>query len=94
MTLLQTSNLTPRDLNNLAALKSHTLSLIEIKISHVSFAKGQLLSNIPLPDRSRLVCVVRNGRPITELDAVFLEEKDSVYLVTDDEQTVREAFTV
>lgn len=94
MTLLQTSNLTPRDLNNLAVLKSTGVSLVEVRISHVSYAKGQLLSNIELPDNTRLVCVIRNGRPITELDAVFLEEKDSIYLITDDENSVREAFTI
>ena len=94
MTLLQTSNLTPRDLNNLSVLKVAGLSMVEVRISHVSYAKGQLLSTIELPDNTRLVCVVRNGRPITELDAVFLEEKDSVYLVTDDENSVREAFTI
>lgn len=94
MALLQTTNLAPRDLNNLSTLKGSGLSLVEVRISHVSLAKGQRLSSIPLPDNSRLVCVLRNGRPITELDAVFLEEKDSVYLITDDENTVREAFTV
>ncbi|HEY9745337.1 MAG TPA: hypothetical protein V6C99_03880 [Oculatellaceae cyanobacterium] len=94
MTLLQTSNLTPRDLNNLAILKSYGLSLVEVRISHVARAKGQLLSTIPLPDNTRLVCVLRNGRPITELDAVFLEEKDAIYLLTDDEHTVRETFTL
>jgi NhaP-type Na+/H+ and K+/H+ antiporter len=94
MALLQTSNLTPRDLNNLAALKSAGISLVEVRISHVSHAKGQLLGNIELPDNTRLVCVLRNGRPITELDAVFLEEKDAIYLITDDENSVREAFTV
>lgn len=94
MTMLQTSNLTPRDLNNLAVLKNVGVSLVEVRISHVSHAKGQLLNNIELPDNTRLACVVRNGRPITELDAVFLEEKDAIYLITDDENSVREAFTI
>ena len=94
MTMLQTPSLTPRDLSTLDALKSHGLSMIEIKISQVSFAKGQLLNNISLPENTRVICILRQGKPIVELDAVFLEEKDSVYLITDDEQTVRYAFTV
>jgi NhaP-type Na+/H+ and K+/H+ antiporter len=94
MTMLQMSNLAPRDLNSLSLLKSYGLSLVEVKISQVSFAKGQLLANVRLPENTRLVCVVRKDRPILDLDAVFLEEKDSVYLLTDDEASVRSAFTV
>jgi NhaP-type Na+/H+ and K+/H+ antiporter len=94
MTMLQTPSLTPRDLNNVAALNSHGLSIVEVKISQVSFAKGQLLNNIELPENTRVVCIIRKGKPILELDAVFLEEKDSVYLITDDEKTVRQTFTV
>lgn len=94
MTMLQTPSLSPRDLNNVTALKNHGLSVVEVKISQVSFAKGQLLSNIQLPENTRIICILRNGKPIVELEAVFLEEKDAVYLITDDEMTVREAFTV
>jgi len=94
MTLLKKDSLTPRDLNNLTMLKSVGLSIVEVRISQVSFAKGKLLSNIPLPENTRIVCILRNEKPIVELDAVFLEEKDSVYLITDDEQTVRDTFTV
>lgn len=94
MTNLQALSLTPRDLNNLTLLKSHGLSIVEVKISQVSFAKGQLLSNIKLPENTRVVCLIRNHKAIVELDATFLEEKDSVYLITDDEETVRHVFTV
>ncbi|MCE3235898.1 MAG: hypothetical protein K0Q50_2078 [Vampirovibrio sp.] len=94
MTNLQALSLTPRDLNNVTILKSHGLSLVEVKISQVSFAKGHLLNNIPLPENTRVVCVLRNGKAIVELDAVFLEEKDSIYLITDDEETVRQAFII
>jgi NhaP-type Na+/H+ and K+/H+ antiporter len=94
MTLLQTSQLTPRDISSLTVLKEHDLNLVEVKITPVSFAKGQLLSNIRLPEKTRIVAVLRQGRAITELDAVFLEERDSILLVTDDEKTVRETFTV
>ncbi len=93
-TLLQKPSLTPRDLNSVAALKSHGLSVVEVRISQVSFAKGKLLSNIELPENTRVVCVLRQGKPIVELEAVFLEEKDSVYLITDDEKTLRQTFTV
>lgn|GEM_PF-6651168 len=94
MTMLETSALTPRDLNNITVLKNLGLSLVEVKISQVSFAKGQLLNNISLPENTRIVCVIRNNKPIVELDAVFLEERDSIYLLTDEEQTVRDTFTV
>lgn len=94
MTMLQTPSLTPRDLNNVAALKGHGLAMVEVKISQVSFAKGQLLANIALPENTRVICILRRGKPIVELEAVFLEEKDSIYLITDDENTVRHAFTV
>lgn len=94
MTLLQTESLTPRDVSNLSTLKGTGLELVEVKISQVSYAKGQLLSNIRLPENTRVICVMRNHRPITELEAVFLEERDSVYLMTDDETTVREIFTL
>lgn len=91
---LETSGLTPRDLNNVTILKGHGLSLVEVKISQVSFAKGMLLSNVPLPENTRITCVLRRGKPIVELDAVFLEEGDLVYLITDNERSVRTAFTV
>jgi NhaP-type Na+/H+ and K+/H+ antiporter len=94
MTMLQVNNLTPRDLNSLSALKETGLSLVEVRISQVSFAKGQLLSNIQLPENTRIMCVMRQSRPILDLDAVFLEEKDSIYLLTDEEAAVRAAFTV
>ena len=94
MTMLEASSLTPRDINTITTLKNLGLSIVEVKISQVSFAKGQLLHNISLPENSRIVCVIRNNKPIVELDAVFLEERDSVYLITDDEQTVRNTFTV
>ena len=93
-TIMHIDNLAPRDLNSLSLLKQHGLSLVEIRISQVSFAKGQLLANIRLPESTRLVCVLRGGRAILELEAVFLEEKDSVFLLTDDESAVRAAFTV
>jgi len=92
MTMLQTSNLTPRDLSGMSVLKQHGLSLVEVRISQVSFAKGKLLGNIALPENTRIICVLRNNRAILDLDAVFLEEKDAVYLVTDDEDTVRDTF--
>ena len=94
MSMLQTSTLTPRDINNLSTLKNLGLAIVEVKISQVSFAKGQLLNNIQLPENTRIICVLRNHKPIVELDAVFLEEKDSIYLVTDDEEIVRQVFTV
>jgi NhaP-type Na+/H+ and K+/H+ antiporter len=94
MSMLQTSTLTPRDINNLSTLKDLGLAIVEVKISQVSFAKGQLLNNIQLPENTRIICVLRNHKPIVELDAVFLEEKDSIYLVTDDEEIVRQVFTV
>ncbi|WP_373532118.1 hypothetical protein [Vampirovibrio sp.] len=93
-TTTKNAGLTPRDLNNVAILKHHGLSLVEVKISQVSFAKGMLLNNVPLPESTRVVCVIRAGRPIVELDAVFLEERDLVYLITDNERLVRTAFTV
>lgn len=93
-TTLTHSGLTPRDLNSITVLKRHGLSLVEIKISKVSFAKGLLLSNVPLPAHTRLVCVVRGGRAIVDLEAVFLEEGDLLYLVTENERAVRAAFTV
>lgn len=94
MSMLQTTNLTPRDLHSLSILKELGLSLVEVKISQVSFAKGQLLANIRLPENTRILCVVRQNQPITDLDAVFLEEKDAVYLITDDESLIRDIFTV
>jgi NhaP-type Na+/H+ and K+/H+ antiporter len=94
MTMLQSPSLTPRDINNIAFLKELGLSLVEVKISQVSFAKGQLLNNIPLPENARVVCIVRHGKAIVELEAVFLEEQDSIYLITDDEYQVRQAFTI
>lgn len=92
--MISSALLTPRDLSSLTALKECGLALVEVRISQVSFAKGKLLANISLPDNTRVVCVLRNARPILDLDAVFLEEKDAVYLITDDESTVRDAFTV
>lgn len=94
MTMLQSPSLTPRDINNVAVLKELGLSLVEVKISQVSFAKGQLLSNIALPENARVVCILRRGKAIVDLDAVFLEERDAIYLITDDEHQVRQAFTV
>lgn len=94
MPMLQTSDLTPRDLNSLSMLKENGLSMLEVRISQVSFAKGKLLANISLPDNTRVICVLRNRKAIVDLDAVFLEEGDSVYLITDDEDTVRDTFTL
>jgi NhaP-type Na+/H+ and K+/H+ antiporter len=91
---LKITGLTPRDINNVTILKHHGLSLVEVKISQVSFAKGLLLANVPLPENTRVTCVIRAGKPIVELEAVFLEERDLVYLITDDERAVRNAFTV
>lgn len=86
--------LAPRDLSTLSLLKDHGLSLIEIKISQVSAAKGQLIDNVRLPENTRLLCVVRQGKPLLALHNLFLEERDSVFLLTDDEQAVRHLFIV
>lgn len=94
LSTLEMIELSPRDLNNVKLLKQCGLSMVEVKISQVSFAKGMLLSNVPLPENTRVVCVIRAERPIVELEAVFLEERDLVYLITDDEKAVRDAFTV
>ena len=92
--MLQTLNLTPRDINSLTALKETGLSLVEVCVSQRSFVKGQLLSNVPLSADTRIVCVLRRGRPLLDLQAVFLEENDVVYLLTSEEERVREVFTL
>lgn len=92
--MLQTANLTPRDVSNLATLKDVGLSLVDVRISQLSFVKGQLLANVPLPFNTRLIGLLRKGRPILDLDAVFLEENDTVYLLTEDEERIREVFTL
>jgi NhaP-type Na+/H+ and K+/H+ antiporter len=69
----------------LKALRQAGVALVEARISHLSSIKGQLLENICLPDKTRLACVVRDGRPILDLESVFLEENDALYLITDDE---------
>jgi len=94
MTMLHAPALSPRDMNSIAVLKEHGFSLVEVKISQVSFAKGQLLSNIRLPENARIMCIFRNAKVIVDLEAVFLEEGDTIYLLTDDEALVRQTFTV
>jgi NhaP-type Na+/H+ and K+/H+ antiporter len=74
----------------LHALRQAGLALVEARISHLSSMKGQLLESITLPDKTRLACVVRNGRAILDLDAVFLEENDALFLLTDDEVRAQE----
>jgi len=92
--VLQSGTLTPRDLNNLSELKNHGLSLVEVRISQVSAARGKYLESIALPAHTRVVCVMQNRQPVLDLSAVFLNEGDSVYLLTDDEDMVRSLFTI
>lgn len=94
MSLMQTSLLSPRDLASLAELKEHGLLLVEVKISRVSAAIGKRLEGVGLPERTQAICVIRAGEAILQLDPVFLQEGDSVYLITDDETAVRSLFTV
>jgi NhaP-type Na+/H+ and K+/H+ antiporter len=76
--------------NILNALRQVGLALVEARVSHLSSIKGQLLENVSLPEKTRLACVVRNGRPILDMEAVFLEENDALYLITDDEARTQE----
>ena len=94
MPVLQSSTLTPRDLNNMSVLKNLGLHLVEVKISQVAAAKGKLLSSIRLPEQTRVVCVIQDKQPVLNIDPVFLREGDSVYLLTDDEEMVRSVFTI
>lgn len=94
MTLLKTDNLTPRDISSLMALKGAGLDLVEVKISQRSPVKGRLLSSVTIPENANIACVIRNHRPILDLEAVFLDEGDRVFLLTDDERAVRERFTL
>lgn len=94
MPVLQSSTLTPRDLNNMSVLKNHGLHLVEVKISQVSIAKGCLLDSIRLPEHTRVVCVIQDKQPVLKMDGVFLREGDAVYLLTDDEEMVRSLFTI
>ena len=94
MSVMPSPLLTPRDLASLADLKEHGLALLEIKISLVSPALGKRLEGVGLPYGTHAICVIRNGEPIFNLDALFLEEADVVYLITDNEASVRNLFTV
>lgn len=94
MGLLEAALVTPRDLSSLNTLKRHGLSLAEIKISQVSAAKGQLLENIGLPENTRALAILRNQQIVLTLTSVFIEEGDTVFLLTDDETAVRSAFTI
>lgn len=78
----------------LSNLKERGLFLVEVKITEYSPALGKLLPSIVLPESTRPVCVIRNGRGVTRLESLFLEEGDIVYLLSDDEETVRNLFTV
>lgn len=89
------SHLAPRDLASLSELKSRGLSLLEVKISEISAARGQLLSAIVLPERAGVVCVIKAGQALLQnLDNTVLETGDSVYLLAEDETEVRAVFTV
>jgi NhaP-type Na+/H+ and K+/H+ antiporter len=91
---MQSSLLTPRDLASLNVLKQHGLFLVEVKISKVSAALGRRIEGVGLPSKTQAICVIRNGESLLNLDPVFLEEGDAVYLITDDETAVRSLFTV
>lgn len=88
------SLLTPRDLASLCDLKEHGLSLLEIKISKVSPVLGQQIGAIGVPQGSRAICVIRDGEPIFNLEALTILEGDMVYLLTDDEATIRSLFSL
>ncbi len=94
MPVTSVPQLSPRDMSALNHLKHHHLSLIEIKITDYSPTVGKRLEGISFPENTRSVCVIRNHRPITELEALFLEEMDLVYLLTDNESIVRDIFTL
>lgn len=94
MSILQSPSLTPRDLASLSELKEHGLFLVEVKISKVSAALGKRIEGVGLPERTHAICVIRGKEAILNLDPVFLQEGDSVYLITDDETAVRSLFTV
>jgi Trk K+ transport system NAD-binding subunit len=94
MTMLESSLLTARDLDTLNSLKQQGLSLIEVRISQLSIARGQLLESLLFPENTRVFGVKRNNRMIMELEAVFLEEGDTVFVLTDDEHTVRRMLTL
>lgn len=75
-------------------LKECGLSLVEVKISRVSSVRGLLLASVRLPARTKILCVVRDGAPIMDLDTCFIYEGDVIVLVTDDEVGIRNLFTL
>ena len=91
--VVQSDTFTLRDLSNMSVLKKHGLHLVEVRISQVSAARGKHLESMTLPDRTRVVCVMQEGQPVLNLEAVFLHEGDFVYLFTEDEENVRRLFT-
>jgi NhaP-type Na+/H+ and K+/H+ antiporter len=92
--ITETPVLSPRDMTALGNLKDHGLFLVEVKITEYSPTLGRRLEAIGLPENTKPLCVVRHGRKITELEALFLEEGDVIYLMTDNESAVRNIFTV
>jgi NhaP-type Na+/H+ and K+/H+ antiporter len=94
MSILQSPQLTPRDLASLSVLREHGLFLVEVRISKVSAAIGKRLDAVGLPEKTVAICLLRGDETIMNLDPIFLQEGDAVYLITDDETAVRSLFTV
>ncbi|MDX2085148.1 MAG: hypothetical protein SFZ03_07155 [Candidatus Melainabacteria bacterium] len=86
------SYLSPRDLSSLFELKNRGFCLLEVKVSPVSSVRGRLIDSLAMPKNTRIICVVRQGRPILRLDSLFLMEGDTLYVLTDNEETVRHFF--
>jgi hypothetical protein len=84
----------PRDMASLRDLTAHGLSLVEVKISQVSVARGMAVKDIVLPENSRVLCVVPPGQsPILQPEDQVLAADDVVYLITNHVTAVREALT-
>ncbi len=88
------SQLSPRDMAGLFELKKLGLMLVEIRISQVSPAKGQLLASIPLPETTSVLCLIKGDTAYMNLESEFLEEGDRLYVLTNDETGIRSLFTI
>jgi NhaP-type Na+/H+ and K+/H+ antiporter len=80
------------DLGNLTTLKQLGYTLIQVRVSQFSALRGRLLSTLELPTGQRVLCVLRQDEPVYDLGCAFLRAKDTLFILTNDEEQTRRFF--
>jgi hypothetical protein len=83
--------LNPRDIRCITGLRDRGVTLVEIRVTCMFGWLHQPVGHLPLPPNSRVMCIGRGTEVLLDPPTVYLQEHDTLFLLTQDVRALRRA---